>query len=412
MMRWIVLFLLLLPFAYSLEQPCFNEAVLKGNGSMRVFLLNWTASPELDVAYSLYSNYSSTPLYGGNLSQYYVDIYEGPNHFGISAKTFNDSRVCEGNIQYNRNKPPSAPFVDCQDSVDVEASIIICNITYDSVDSDNDSLLYAYFVDEVLKVADVNSQNLEVGGIAQGMHNISICAFDGEFFSCGYDTVSFTFIPAPVFQNVYVANPAIPFYGNLVQSYLDIRVTINDTRECAIVGKISQDNEAYAINCSKVSDYYDCYVNLTYEMSSGKYDLSLTANNGIKSQSYSKSNAVDVYEVLGGSVTSPEFDLTQVFDGWVTSQEPAVFTNLGAIRFRNMLFDSNSIVCIGTTFSNITVGIENDLSESKDVSNGAVYTGNVNSGEGVDFYVFIYNPSRANPRNCNSIWSLEAYRVN
>ena len=413
MMRWLMLFLLLLPLSYALEQPCFQEVTVKGNGSEKIFLLNWTSSPELDVEYSLYFNMNATPTYVGNQSFTYVSIFEGNNHFGIVAKTFNGTQICEGDIVYAKNKPPTAPGVDCPVEVELSAGVLHCNISYDSVDPNNDSLLYSFFLDDQLKVADFSLQVLPVAGVSDGMHNISICAFDGEFFACSYDPVNFIFIPKPTFKEAIIHNPAIPFYGDLVQAFVNISVWVNDTRECVVSGRISQDSESYDVWCSEYAfNMFNCYANLSYLMSPGKYDLYLVAGNGAKNETYSRSASVDVYSVLSVVVVSPTYDLTQVFDDWVITQEPAKFYNTGMMRMRRILMWSEPIVCIGATFNNITVGPDSDLSGSYDASGGLFFDVNLRPDKKEEFYSFIYNPGRANPKDCHSVWKTEVYGSN
>lgn len=406
----LMIFLVLLPFSYALELPCFQEVTVEGNGSEKIYLLNWTPSLEVDVEYSLYFNMNATPMYVGNQSFTYVSVFEGQNHFGIVAKTFNDSKICEGNIPYEKNLPPTAPGVDCPLEVEISAGILKCNISYDSVDPNNDTLLYSFFLDDQLKVADFSLQVLSVVGIAQGMHNVSICAFDGGFFACSYDSVNFIFIPAPIFNEVIINNPAVPFYGDLVQAFANISVWINDTRDCVVSGKISRGSESYPVWCSEYSSgMFDCYANLSYFMSSGDYDLYLVADNGAKNETYSRSAGVEVYSVLSVVIASPTYDLTQVFDGWVISQDPARFYNTGNVRMRRILLWTDPIACIGTTFSNITIGTDSDASGSYDASSGLLFDVNLNSNRKEDFYSFIYNPGRANPRDCHSIWRTEVY---
>lgn len=406
---WILVAIMLLSCVSAVEQPCFQNVTMKGNGSMRVYDLNWTPSPEPDVQYSLFYNYNATPIYEGSLSHYVVNVVEGKNVFGISARVFNDSEICEGIIQYNRNKPPTAPRVECPDDSDVSNSQLICNVTYDSVDPDDSELLYAFFVDDALKAADFNSQSLPVAGLSKGQHNLSICAFDGEFFSCGYDTVNFIVIPKPVFQNVYIVNPAIPFYGDMVQSYAYINVTINDTKLCNVWGKITNGDESYNITCSYSGGVYVCLVNLTYSMGSGDYDVSLTADNGAKTETYSKNNGLEVYEVFSAVVTSPVYDITQVFDGWVFSQDPVKVFNYGSIRLKRLYLKTRPIACTGASFSNLTIGSRSKLSDSYDAMDGLYFDINRDAGEWNNFNVFIYNPSRSSPKGCSSTWDVEVY---
>jgi hypothetical protein len=113
--------------------------------------------------------------------------------------------------------------------------------------------------------------------------------------------------------------------------------------------------------------------------------------------------------VLSVVVASPIYDLTQVFDDWTISQEPVKFYNTGSVKMRRIMLWSEPIICIGTTFNNISVGVDSDSLAAYDATEGLLFDVNINSNHKEDFYSFIYNPGRVNPNDCHSIWKTEVY---
>jgi hypothetical protein len=404
----VLLLFFMLPVVYAVGTPCFNSTKVVGNGSMRIYELSWNASFEQDIIYEVFYNFSSVPIYIGNISRTFVDLNLGVNRFGIGARTFNESKVCEGVILYEINMAPTPPALLCPQEIDVSLSTLQCSISYNSTDPNGDQIIYSYFIDGLLFNPSINTQSLPVNGLSQGFHNLSICAFDGQLFGCSISNVNFIIVPVPKFLDVYIQSPVAPFYGDVALSLARVDVIVNDSNyNVNVTGTINKGSSSYPINCSLGSNgIRNCTIQLTYNMDAGMYNINLQSTNGVKTDSYSKSNAIEVYGILSSSVSSPRYDMNQVFNDWVYSQDPIEVRNIGSFDIGYININSEPIKCIGATFSNITVGTDSDPESAYDASNGVLYEVSISRGNHEDFNVFIYNPGRINPAGCNSIWQL------